>query len=92
MDAFMNRIGKLAELAGLEPPLPPVNVAGVMGRIMELSPEAEEEYVPIRLFAGVGAAAAIAAAVVLVFAAGSFMDLYTGNNIDQLFDVMDAIL
>lgn len=92
MDAFMKTFGKLAELAGREPPPPSVNVGGVMARIAELSPDAEEEYVPIRLFAGVGAIAAVAAAVVLVFAVGSVMDLYGQSNVDQLFDVMDAIL
>ncbi|MDR1611627.1 MAG: hypothetical protein LBT97_02460 [Planctomycetota bacterium] len=89
----MKTFGKLAELAEREPPPPTVNASGVLARIAELSPDADEEYVPIRLFAGVGALATVAAAVVLVFAAWSATDLYgLGRNLDQLFDVMDAIL
>jgi hypothetical protein len=61
MDAFLNKIEALALLATREDDPPPPGVAGVMARIRELGPEADDDTFPFRLFLGGTAAAAVLA-------------------------------
>lgn len=98
MDAVLKKIELLAEKAAQEVDPRPLDAALVMARINRLPAELEDEEEAdnvwsFRLFAGVGAAAVAAAAVIFVFAAGAWMDLNSpAAVIESLMEVMETTI
>lgn len=93
MDSILEKIERLAEMAGQQNDPVPLDVSGVMARIRGLEIVEEAEALPIRFFAGGAAAAAAAAIAVSALAAMAWTDIFNPVvEMDSLMDVMDIML
>jgi hypothetical protein len=99
MDAFMNKIERLAAMAGMRSVPKPLDCGGVMTRIRCLDVEDEGVLtLPLRFFAGGAAAAAVAAVAVTLLAATAWMEMISPlaaadsmPAIESLVDVMEML-
>ncbi len=93
MDAFMKKLGRLAALARDASPPRPLDAAGVMARIRDLSREDETVLsMPFRFFAGGAAAAAAVAAVAALLAVSAWNEMNSPlGAIDSMFNVMEVL-
>lgn len=93
MDELMNKIERLAAMAGSRSVPKPLDCAGVMDRIRGL--EVEEEDVlslPLRFYVGGAAAAAAAAIAVSLLAATAWTEMSSPLlAMDSLVEVMDLL-
>ena len=94
MDAFLKKIGELADLAAREAAPAPLDASLVMARIGDMRPEIEDEMaLPFALFAGVGMAAAAAAVLVFFLAASAWLDVEsTHAAVESFIDVLEISL
>lgn len=93
MDAFLNKLDRLAALARSAPAPAPLDAAGLTARLRGL--EREDDNIlsmPFRFFAGGAAAAAVAALIVTFLAVSAWNDMNSPiAAIDSMFDVMDVL-
>ncbi|MDR1519338.1 MAG: hypothetical protein LBU23_04225 [Planctomycetota bacterium] len=89
----MSKIEALSRLAAGEASPPPLNAAGIMGRVRGLEPEDPDNAVPLTFFAGGAALAAAAALAVSLLAATAWTELSDPlAAMNSLAGVMDIML
>ncbi len=89
MDAFMNKLGRLADLASRRTEPVPLDAQGVMARIRGLEMDTEAEIIPLRFLAGGTVAAAAAAAFALLVGASAWHEIFSPDlvPIDSLISL-----
>ncbi len=93
MDAFMKKIERLSEMAARRPNPLPLDAGGVLSRIRELEIEEEATQLPLMVYFGGAAAAAVVAIGVTVIASSAWSDMSNPFvAMSSLGDVVDVLL